>query len=449
MLLLHFSDLHVTDDHRLDDQARILGEIVDAGIAAGVQAWLLTGDVYGRTVPHRSAPAERAVVYPVIRRMCEVAPVVVTTGNHDYPGDLDTLRELGGAWGWPVHVVDRAQVVELRIPGGEVVDVFALPYPTKRWLIPDAARLGVEELRVEVGRKLALLLSLWKARITREHDRAWKESRAPRVSIFAGHVLVTGSRTAGSEVLAGQEIELGRDDLAGLGCDYVALGHVHARQELAPGVWYAGSPWLTDFGDHGRKGFHLVKVGGRRIPAVEFVPTSHRELVTLDYRWDLARDGEGSGAWYRSGLAELEAELGTDGRSARSVLRDAEVRMRLVVPGQWAAGCPWDAEIERVKELAWRVVVERKVEPVLRVRAPDVAAATTPEEKLPAYWRTLATPPTKDEQGAALAALAELRTDDDDEIAAATASLLPPATETTDATATPDDPRSDALPLFA
>ena len=69
-------------------------------------------------------------------------------------------------------------------------------------------------------------------------------------------------------------------------------------------------------------------------------------------------------------------------------------------------------------------LVERVIEPRLRVRAPKVAAAHSLADKLRAYWGTLATPPDPAEQAAALLGLDELQTRDDAQIAADTRDLI-------------------------
>lgn len=123
--LLHLTDLHLTDGPRLPDQAAVLDHVVRQAVELGVQATFLTGDLYGLAVPHRSTPAERAVLFPAVRTLAQLGPVVVVYGNHDYPGDLETLAQLGGGFDWPVRVVSRAERFTLRTSGPDL-DVYAL-----------------------------------------------------------------------------------------------------------------------------------------------------------------------------------------------------------------------------------------------------------------------------------------------------------------------------------
>jgi len=146
---------------------------------------------------------------------------------------------------------------------------------------------------------------------------------------------------------------------------------------------------------------------------VEHVRTPCRTFLTLTYRWAADSD-DGAPRW---------VTRPTDGEIVKA--KGAEVRMRLTVPEQWIAGCPWVEEQARVAAAgAHRVKVERVIEPRLRVRAPKVAAAHSLADKLRAYWGTLATPPDPAEQAAALLGLDELQTRDDAQIAADTRDLI-------------------------
>lgn len=420
--VIHVSDLHVTDDRRLPDVADYLNRIAcDVEARRPPHLVIVAGDLYGHAVPHRSTPRERAVLYPWLTRMADLAPVVVVPGNHDHQVDLEGLEHLGGRY--QIRVARGAEVIKVPGAGRASINVLALPYPTKRWLIANQGDVrGVAATQAAVEARLGQLLKAWSLRVVggrrRSPEDAW---------VLAAHVQVGGSRTAGGEVLSGQEVELARGDLEGLGVDYGALGHLHLRQEPARRCWYPSSPWRNDFGETDRdKGYHVVEIGGtpselgvehddHRVdyPAepggaqsvrVTFSGTDCRRFLTLDYRW--AADDDGEPAWVeRPTIPDAE-------------LAEAEVRARLVVPQQWVGGCPWAAELERLEGLAHHVVAERVIEPRHRVRAPEVAAGRTVADKVRAYWSTLATQPTASEAAAALACLAELDQHDDEQIEA-------------------------------
>lgn len=432
--IAHLSDLHLTEGPRLEDQAEDLERVATAILAAKPHLILLTGDYYGRTVPHRPSPRERAVLEPWIVKFAEVAPVVVLEGNHDHGEALDLASLLGGAY--PIRVVRGAEAFTVHTEAGPV-QVYGLAYPSKRWLVAQAGALGLLEAQDATSGALGAILRGWATKIARQRQRH------PEIPIVAvAHATIRGSVLAGGEVMDGQEVEIAPELLTGLAVDYGALGHIHQRQELSPRWWYVGDPWPVDFGERGDKGWHLAKIradthdpaavqvynpgGGLHSLALEFRSSGARPWITLDYRWALD-ETTGEGRWFRYPTpAELAAIAGDElGRVAGRTENGANVRARLVVPDQAVAGCPWAAEVQRLQELgAHRLQVERTIEPTMRIRAPEVAAAVDLPGKAGAYWSTLATRPTDLELDAALGALGELEALDDDQIDALTAELL-------------------------
>lgn len=411
MKLAHCSDLHITRGPRLDDQRATLSAMVDSMIERRADIALVVGDAYGREVPHLSHPDERNTLLDAVTRLGEHMPVVYVCGNHDDARDLAALRFAQTAWS--VHVVDTPTTLTIPTPAGLVV-VHGLPYPTRRSLLTDGVARTLDESQVAAVEALEGILAGWSGDIRRARKTG---DRTPHV--LAAHVAVGGATLAGGEVLAGHEIEVSRAALDGLPIDYGALGHLHLRQEAAKRCWYSGSPWRNDHSELDPKGWHLVTIGdGGRLEAdagypnenvygrgdyqlrtsssVWRMPNHCRTFATIDYRYATDRE-DGEPRWITRPTEE-----------AIAACRGAEVRMRLVVPETMVGGCPWDVEVTRVQGLAHRVVVERVIEPVLRVRAPGVATAYTPRQKLETYWTTLATKPTPAEREAALLCLDEV-----------------------------------------
>lgn len=417
MKLAHFSDLHLTSGPRLADQRATLAAMVDDILATEPDLVLCGGDLYGRTVPWKSTPEERAVLFPELVRLADVAPVIVIQGNHDLAAEIEELAHLGGRW--PIRVVTGAAMLEVRTAAG-LAHVYALAYPTKRNLLageetPEGGAVGTQRA---VEEALTGLLGAWGHRVRRR-----RASHPDEVHVGLMHLQVAGCVTSGGEVLAGGEVELSRHTLDGVGLDYVALGHLHKRQEVASRAWYSGSPWRNDFSEREPKGWHEIEIvpgavgvtsiddpdehpydvgyasGDRLACYVTHRPTACRTFTTLDYTWSDA-------GWSTRPTAEQLTEAA-----------GAEVRMRLTVSEAHVAGCPWAAEVERVTAIAHRVVEERTIEPVHRVRAPEVAAAVSDREKLGAYWSSLAEPPTEADQAAAIEAMATLDAHDDETIA--------------------------------
>jgi len=395
--IAHLADLHITEGPRLDDQRDVLARIIDDARRLGPpDLWIIAGDLTGRAVPHRPSPAERAVLEPALVQMAEIAPVVVVAGNHDHTMALLRLADLGGIF--PIQVFTIAAAVTVSTPAGPV-EIYALPYPTKRWLLAgqDAPR-GVAETREAVSAALAALLRAWAGRVAEI-----RAEHPTRQQIGVGHFNVAGSRTAGGEILAAHEIELSRTELEALDVDYGALGHIHLNQRF--GNWYyPGSPWRLDFGEiEPLKQWHMVEING--YTEVLGHDTHCRAFVTFTYRW-AADDDDSEPRWTARPTPGQLAEV-----------PGAEVRLRVTMPETWAASVPLADEVERIEAAgAHRIIIERIVEPVLRVRAPSVASAATIPEKIAEYWQIVASPPNPTEQIAGFEALETLDLYTDGEI---------------------------------
>lgn len=446
MRILHLSDLHVQSHvkypHRMVDQAEVLGRLVDQACDDGLDLALLTGDLYGKTaVPHRPSANERAVLEPLLVQLAQVCPVVVIPGNHDHGPTLQRLPDLGGLW--PIYVPDRAQVLSVATPGG-VAYVYAVPYPTKRWLLAgeEVAGRTIGELNSVVAGKLSAVFTAWASRIARK-----RKSEPDAVHVLAAHVAVRGCSTSGGEVLSDREIEVTRGDLEAMPVDYGALGHLHLRQEPAFRCWYPGSPYYTDHGElEASKHQHRVEIGpdvadpgGRgqvyrldedRHPcAVQAVDTGARSWCTLHWRWASTGEEDAIPEWI---------ERPTDEELA--VAAGAEVRCRVTVADQHLAGMPWAEEQARVDGLAHHVVVERSIEANHRVRAPELADARTLPDRCRVFWGVQGTAPSSPEALVALDLLEELQADTDPEIQARSLAMRDAATVSP---TTPQEPPCD------
>lgn len=431
MRIAHLSDLHITEGPHLDDHRETLSRIVQAALACNPHLWLLTGDFYGRTVPHRSTPRERAVLYPLVRQMAETGPVVVLYGNHDFDPDLDSMALLGGRW--PVYVVKVAESFRVVTPAGPA-RLWAIPYPAKKWLLAGEEKApGVLQGQATAASKLSMLLSLWTARIQAARVATRRDGFC-EPHIFTAHAQVCGGRTSGGEVLAGQEIEIGQADLAMMGVDYGALGHLHLRQEPALRCWYPGSPWMNDHGEaKDIKGWHLVDIDtgdgidpepmdgeepmawdgvdyeglqdGRARVRVLLMGSSCRRFLTLDWSWGMGDDGRPR--WLVEPAAgEWEHQV-----------PGAIVRARIEIAQDCAAACPWEQVEQAIRALdPYRLTIERRQVGRLRVRAPTVAKATSIDDKLQALWSLQEPAPSAVEQEQALRLLQRLRTEDDQSI---------------------------------
>jgi exonuclease SbcD len=258
MRLLHTSDWHLGRTLHgvdlLEHQAAYLDHLVGLARDEKVDAVLVAGDVYDRAIPSVEAVA---VLSDALARLSETTTVVLTSGNHD------SSTRLGfGAALMRDRVRLRTSVAGVASPVvvGDTL-VYGLPY-----LDPDFARsqLADDEL---LARSHEAVLAAAMRRV-----RADRATRPERRAVVMAHAFVTGGAASESE----RDIRVGGVDQvpAGVfaGVDYVALGHLHGPQQVAPGVRYSGSPLAYSFGEqHQHKSTVLVDLAADE-PAVTLVP---------------------------------------------------------------------------------------------------------------------------------------------------------------------------------
>jgi len=257
--ILHTSDWHLGRSfHRVDllsAQAAVLDDLVAVARAEKVDAVVVAGDVYDRALPGVDAVA---LLNDTLERLVDLGvAVVVSSGNHDSAVRLGFLSGVLARSG--VHLrTDPARVgdpVLLADQHGDVA-VYPLPYlePTLTADVLGTERTHAAVLAAAAGRVRA--------------DLATRP--AGTRSVVAAHAFLVGGAPSDSE----RELAVGGVVSAPLGVfdgvDYVALGHLHGRQTLAPSVRYAGSPLAYSFSEAGHtKGCWLVALGRDGVEAVE------------------------------------------------------------------------------------------------------------------------------------------------------------------------------------
>jgi exonuclease SbcD len=265
--LLHTSDWHLGrtlhEASLLDDQAWALDRLVALVADRRPDALVIAGDVYDRAVP----PAEAVALLDDL--LVEVAglgvAVVAVAGNHDSAERLSFGARLLEARGVHLRGDLRRAPEPVVLPGKGAL--YALPF-----VDPELVRglTGDEALRGHAAATARVL----------EAVRA-DAARRDLPTVLVGHAFVQGAlETPDSErpQAVGGAGAIPADLLAGF--DYVALGHLHAPQEVAPGVRYAGSLLKYSFAEAEQpKSVALVEVARGRPAAVELVPLGQRRDV--------------------------------------------------------------------------------------------------------------------------------------------------------------------------
>jgi exonuclease SbcD len=300
MRLIHTSDWHLGrtlhGENLLGHQEAFLDWLLAEAQRQQADAVLVAGDVYDRAVPPVDAVRllDRALLGFARARI----PVVLTSGNHDSAVRLGFGAGLSEAAG--IHLrttlADSDRPVLLHDPSGPVA-IYGIPY-----LLPDAV---LAEL--DCARSHQAVLTTVSARI--RQDAA---DRGIDRTVVLAHAFVTGARPTDSE----RDIRVGgvADVPAAVfgGFSYVALGHLHGQQQVAPAIRYSGSPLAFSFGEKNHaKSVTLVELDeAGQVTQTQLAAPVPRPLREVRGRLDdlLARAGtdlaELAGAWVKAVLTD-------------------------------------------------------------------------------------------------------------------------------------------------
>ncbi|MFJ4829068.1 exonuclease SbcCD subunit D [Streptomyces sp. NPDC088747] len=262
MKLLHTSDWHLGRAfHRvnmLEAQSEFIGHLVSTVRERGVDAVVVSGDVYDRAVPPLAAVE---LFDDVLHRLADLGvPTVMISGNHDSARRLGVGAGLIGRAGIHLRTEASACGIPVVLPDahGDVA-FYGLPY-----LEPALVK---DQFRVEKAAHETVLAAAM------DRVRADLATRLPGTrSVVLAHAFVTGGLASDSE----RDITVGGVSAvpAGVfdGVDYTALGHVHGSQTITEHVRYSGSPLAYSFSeaDH-RKSMWLVELGPEGLLGAERV----------------------------------------------------------------------------------------------------------------------------------------------------------------------------------
>ncbi|MBT2484874.1 MULTISPECIES: exonuclease SbcCD subunit D [unclassified Microbacterium] len=277
MRILHTSDWHIGrtfhGNSTMDALTEVLGALTEQVRQNSVDVVLLAGDVFDSATP--SGAAYTLLGDALVALHETGAHVIVTSGNHDSAARLgfqarllrDGIHVLTDplAIGTPVTIAD----------GDGPVHFFGIPYlepaiVRQHWPDGDA---GGRQLRTQ-ALTMAHAMDLVRAGMRENTGR----------SVAIAHCFAAGvDATVGLE----REVRQGGLDVVPLsvfdGPDYVALGHIHGRQQISERVRYAGAPLHYSFGEqHKPRGSWLVDLDARGLASVEWLELPvPRRLVTL------------------------------------------------------------------------------------------------------------------------------------------------------------------------
>ncbi|WP_194396475.1 exonuclease SbcCD subunit D [Microbacterium atlanticum] len=275
MRILHTSDWHIGRSFHghatLDALRGVLEALAGQVRQHAVDLVVVAGDVFDSAAP---AAAAYTLLTDTLRALADAgATVVVTSGNHDSAARLGfqsaLLRD-------GIHIITDPAAVGVPVTVADEhgpLHVYGIPY-----LEPVLLRSVWPGVRTQADV------------VTRAMDlvRADSARRGGR-SVAIAHCFAAGVQpTPHLE----RDIQQGGLDVVPLsafdGVDYMALGHIHGRQQLSRAVRYAGAPLHYSF-DEGAKprGSWLVELDAGGLADVRWLPLPvPRPLATVNATLD-------------------------------------------------------------------------------------------------------------------------------------------------------------------
>lgn len=273
MKFLHTSDLHIGkrlhEKSLFEDQQYILKQIVDIAKKQEVDAVLISGDVYDRSIPQ----ADATVLFDNFvteLASCKIK-VFMISGNHDSAQRLDFMSSLLRSQDvyFCGSFKGELECVELTDELGSV-NIYLLPF-----IKPSNVRSFANEENI----------SSYEEAVKYVIDSA--NIDITQRNIILSHQFITGSSTDGSEEI----IVGGLDNISSnvySRFDYVALGHIHRAQNIGSDVIrYSGTPLKYSFSEvSNKKSVTIVEIfekGNVNISVEELIPLRDLRCIKGSY----------------------------------------------------------------------------------------------------------------------------------------------------------------------
>ena len=240
MKFLHLADLHIgkriCEHSMLDDQAHILGQVLEICSAEKPDAVLIAGDVYDKPVP--SAEAVAVLDDFLVKLSAMGTKIFVVSGNHDSAERIAfgaRLMQGTGVYMSPVYC--------------GIFEPFVRPATVRACLANDDERSQVTDYTSALRAAIAQI--------------KFTEGRR---NVLVAHQFVTGAETSDSEENVGGLENVDASVFEKF--DYVALGHIHKPQNVAKDndgtvrARYSGTPLKYSLSEAGHaKSVTVVELG--------------------------------------------------------------------------------------------------------------------------------------------------------------------------------------------
>ncbi|TAA47769.1 exonuclease SbcCD subunit D [Corallincola spongiicola] len=267
MKFIHTSDWHLGRQFHnaslLEDQRHILQQIVDIAEREHVDAVIVAGDIYDRSVPPANAVA---LLDEVLDKLCHELqlPVLMISGNHDSAQRLrfaaNQLRQSG------LHIMGDLGLlttpVLLHSATAGTVQFFGLPYCDPEQVRDAFNDEASAQLKTHDQAMAYLMAQLDAAR----------DKQLP--SVVIAHCFVAGGTGCESErpLSIGGAEQVSASHFSAF--NYTALGHLHGPQKQgAEHIRYSGSPLKYSFSEQNQnKSISLVSIDEAGAAHVELIP---------------------------------------------------------------------------------------------------------------------------------------------------------------------------------
>ncbi len=331
MKFIHTSDWHIGRQFHnvslLEDQRHVLAQIVDYIQSEHVDALVIAGDIYDRSVPPAAAVE---LLDEVLNKVCHElsVPVIIISGNHDSAERLRFgARQLKQAG---LHIMSDinkvAEAVTVEDSSGIAVNFYGIPYHD-----PELVRHHYDTPVSNHDEAHSFLVDTIKQSIPSPDS----------INVLLSHCFVDGAEESESE----RPLSIGGADRVSYMpmtvFNYTALGHLHSPQYRGePTIRYSGSILKYSFSEqHQKKGISLVELdanGKADITPLTLSPLRDMRVIegSLADIIDSGKTDPGSNDYIMVRLTDTHAILDSMGK-LRSVYPNI---LHLEKPGIMAVG---------------------------------------------------------------------------------------------------------------
>ncbi len=284
MRIFHTSDWHLGrltyGQSRRPDQIAAFEQVLEVARDFKPHLVLHSGDLFDASRP---GVEEMSLAHCMLRRLGELAPVVVVAGNHDSGALFELFEALLG--GGRLHFVPTIRapksggILEFPGAGSELARVVTMPFLHANRVV-DALEVKAECRTMSYADRVAAIQAAYASELERSYDPA------RTIHLLVAHLHVDGATWSKSERALHVSAHYASRASSLPPVSYAAFGHIHKPQALPgnlPGR-YAGSLIQLDFGEEGEtKEVVLIEAEPARAARIKTVPvTAGRALCTLE-----------------------------------------------------------------------------------------------------------------------------------------------------------------------